>query len=97
MPQTGDQSMRTRRSGDLASNASAAAIEHLPPRLSPREGEIVDLLIMGKTYKEVAAALHISARTVEHYVERLKSRFHQPRLPALACYLAAHGLTFERH
>jgi GAF domain-containing protein len=39
-----------------------------------REREIINLLIVGQTYKEVAATIGISARTVEHYVDRLKHR-----------------------
>ena len=62
-----------------------------PPHLSRREREIVDLLIAGQTYKQVGARLDISARTVEHYVERLKQRFHHHRLCALSGYLVAHG------
>jgi len=62
------------------------------PHLSPREHQIIELLITGKTYREVASALHLSARTVEHYVEHLKHRFHQPRLAVLASYLTAHRL-----
>jgi DNA-binding CsgD family transcriptional regulator len=54
--------------------------------VSPREREILDLLAGGKTCKESAAALDISPRTVEHYVERLKLRFGQPTIPALIGY-----------
>jgi DNA-binding CsgD family transcriptional regulator len=60
--------------------------------LSPRERQIMQLLVGGKTYKEAAAALDISPRTVEHYVERMKKRFHQSRLPALTGKLAVLGL-----
>jgi DNA-binding CsgD family transcriptional regulator len=56
--------------------------------LSPRQGQIVQLLMAGKTAKEIGAALNLSTRTVEHHLERLKLRFKQPRLHALVGYLA---------
>jgi FixJ family two-component response regulator len=34
-------------------------------RLTPREREITELLVAGKSSKEIAAALHLSVRTVE--------------------------------
>jgi len=33
--------------------------------LTPREREVMELLIAGKPSKEIAAALHVSVRTVE--------------------------------
>jgi FixJ family two-component response regulator len=34
-------------------------------RITPREREVMDLLIAGKTSKEIAVAMHVSVRTVE--------------------------------
>lgn len=62
-------------------------------RLSPRQREIITLVAAGKTYKEIASILSISGRTVEHHLERLKLRFHQPRLAALVGYMITQGLT----
>jgi DNA-binding CsgD family transcriptional regulator len=62
------------------------------PHLSPREREIVTLLIDGLTVKEAAAALALSPRTVEGYLERLKHRFGKARLVALVVHLVKQGL-----
>jgi DNA-binding CsgD family transcriptional regulator len=62
-------------------------------RLSPRQREIITLVATGKTYKEIASILSISGRTVEHHLERLKLRFHQPRIAALVGYMITQGLT----
>ncbi len=62
------------------------ASQHLPPR----ERQVLDLLVAGRTCKEVASTLGLSARTVEHNVERLKLRFHQPTLHALVGYAVTH-------
>jgi DNA-binding NarL/FixJ family response regulator len=58
------------------------ATQHLPPR----EGQILNLLVAGRTCKGVAPTLALSPRTVEHSVERLKLRLHQPTLHALVGY-----------
>lgn len=42
----------------------AVTIERLA-QLTPREREVMELLIAGRTSKEVAAALHVSVRTAE--------------------------------
>jgi len=62
------------------------------PHLSKREREIVALLIAGRSVKEAAAALDLSPRTAEGYLERLKRRFGQPRLLALVVHLVKQGL-----
>ena len=62
------------------------------PHLSRREREIVALLIEGRSVKEASAALGLSPRTVEGYLERLKCRFRQPRLLALVVHLVKQGL-----
>ncbi len=59
----------------------------------PRERDIIKLGASGKTFKEIASSLGISGRTVEHYLERLKLRFHQPRRAELVGYTLTHGVT----
>ncbi|WEV78365.1 helix-turn-helix transcriptional regulator [Janibacter cremeus] len=42
--------------------------------LSEREVEVVRLVLDGKTYREVGAALFLSPRTVEHHMARIRRR-----------------------
>ncbi len=42
--------------------------------LSPQEIACIQLLPSGLTYKDIAAKLHLSPRTVEHYLESAKDR-----------------------
>lgn len=44
-------------------------------KLSNRQYHCAKLLILGKTYKEIATAFNLSVRTVEDYVEQLKIKF----------------------
>jgi len=55
--------------------------------LTPRERDIVALLVTGQTCKEVAAELTLSVHTVQHYIERLKLRFGQKTLHGLVSSL----------
>jgi len=52
------------RQARAGSTARAAVMERLA-HLTPREREVMELLIAGKTSKEIAAVLHVSVRTVE--------------------------------
>ncbi|SEH51056.1 regulatory protein, luxR family [Mycolicibacterium rutilum] len=62
--------------------AEAAAAELAPPgparpmsaRLSDREREVAELLLLGMPYRDIGAQLFISAKTVEHHVARIRRR-----------------------
>jgi FixJ family two-component response regulator len=61
---------RVRAALDADREARAAAAERAGvmrrlARLTPREREVMELLVAGKTSKEIAVALHVSVRTVE--------------------------------
>jgi two-component system response regulator FixJ len=61
---------RVRAAMELDRQARAAASERVAvtrrlTHLTPREREVVELLIAGNTSKEIAAALHVSVRTAE--------------------------------
>lgn len=39
--------------------------------LTPRENEVLTLLVQGLTYREIAATLYISGHTAREYIDRL--------------------------
>ncbi|WP_434992967.1 LuxR C-terminal-related transcriptional regulator [Arthrobacter sp. Ld5] len=45
------------------------------PALSGREREIAQLVLQGRTYREISEEIFISPRTVEHHVARIRRRF----------------------
>jgi two-component system, LuxR family, response regulator FixJ len=49
-------------------------------RLTPRERELFDLVVAGKSYKEMAVALGISPRTVEHHRAHITSKLEMDRV-----------------
>lgn len=50
-------------------------LEEPMPQLSTREHECLVLLLEGKTAKQMAQSLTLSARTVEHYIDNIKNKF----------------------
>jgi two-component system, LuxR family, response regulator FixJ len=62
---------------DRASRASAAesaVVNERIAHLTPREREVMELLLAGKTSKEIATALRVSVRTVEGHRRRVLSK-----------------------
>lgn len=52
-------------------------------RLTPREREVLELVVHGRHNREIAAALGISPRTVEVYKARVMDKLQVDRLPDL--------------
>ncbi len=66
----------------------------LAARLTPREREILQLLVQGSTTKDIAGRLHIAPNTVRSHVQALLSKLQvHSRLEAVA-FATRHGLTF---
>lgn len=62
-------------------------------RLSPREREILQLVVEGQASVDIAAALSISPRSVETYRRRLMQKLGITNLPDLVKFAISHGLT----
>jgi DNA-binding CsgD family transcriptional regulator len=60
--------------------------------LSPREKEIVQLLAIGKSNKEISTALNISVKTVETYRARILLKLQLHTIGDLVMYAVRHGL-----
>ncbi len=61
--------------------------------LSPREREIVQLVVEGKSSAEIAEILLISPKTVETYRSRLMHKLGIEDIPTLVKFAIQHGLT----
>ncbi len=51
-----------------------AAPSGSPAKLSDREREVAELLLLGMPYRDIGGQLFISAKTVEHHVARIRRR-----------------------
>jgi DNA-binding CsgD family transcriptional regulator len=61
--------------------------------LTAIEGEILKLVVEGKSNAKVAALLGLSPRTVETYRARLMRKLGVDNLPDLVKYAIRHGIT----
>lgn len=59
--------------GSTQAPAASTAVEPNGP-LSPREREVAELVLQGKTYTEIGATIFISPRTAEHHIARIRRR-----------------------
>jgi DNA-binding NarL/FixJ family response regulator len=62
-------------------------------RLSPREREVLQLVVEGKTSAEIAEILFLSPKTVDTYRSRLMQKLGVHDIPALVKFAIQHGLT----
>jgi DNA-binding NarL/FixJ family response regulator len=73
---------------------SQAALARSPlERLSPREREILQLVVEGKSSAEIAERLFLSAKSIETYRSRLMQKLGIGDLPNLIKFAIQHGLT----
>jgi RNA polymerase sigma factor (sigma-70 family) len=61
--------------------------------LSPREREILQLVVEGKSSAEIAIILSLSQKTVETYRSRLMQKLNIKNIPSLVKFAIQHGLT----
>lgn len=71
------------RESEWEDEESIAAFERLLPTLTPREREVMDLVVAGRHNREIAALLGISARTVEVHKANLQAKLHVENVPDL--------------
>jgi len=62
-------------------------------RLSPREWEVLQLVVDGESNSEIADILCLSSKTVETYRSRLMQKLNIGDLPSLVKFAIQHGLT----
>jgi DNA-binding CsgD family transcriptional regulator len=60
--------------GAGAESRQGAPARPVSTRLSDREREVAELLLLGMPYRDIGAQLFISAKTVEHHVARIRRR-----------------------
>ncbi len=67
--------------------------EHPLERLSPRERQVMKLIVEGSTSNEVAALLGVSPKSVDTYRSRLMAKLQIDDLPGLVKFAIRHGVT----
>ena len=67
--------------------------DHPLERLSPRERQVLKLIVEGNTSNEVAALLGVSSKSIDTYRSRLMAKLGIDDLPGLVKFAIRHGLT----
>jgi DNA-binding NarL/FixJ family response regulator len=78
---------------DYVRQRQAAEAEGPLARLSPREWEVLQLVVEGESNADIADALSLSVKTVETYRSRLMQKLGIGDLPSLVKFAIQHGLT----
>lgn len=78
---------------DYVRQREAAGAKSPLARLSPREREVLQLVVEGKSSAEIADMLSLSLKTIETYRSRLMRKLGISDLPGLVKFAIQHGLT----
>ena len=72
------ETFRSREAADAAGTSAARASSAFPDEesLTPREEQVLELLVEGFSYKEISQRLGISTSTVGTYVQRIYEKLH---------------------
>jgi DNA-binding NarL/FixJ family response regulator len=78
---------------DYVRQRQAAKAKSPLARLSPREWEILQLVVEGQSSNAIATTLSLSPKTIETYRSRLMAKLGIGDLPTLVKFAIQHGLT----
>ena len=73
-------------------SSETARPEHIPEPLSAREIEVLGLIVTGKSNREIAGALTISANTVANHVKSILAKTGAANRTEAASYAVKNGL-----
>jgi len=81
---------------DLAAGVEKAPVEQAEAKLSPREGEVLQLVAQGATNKEIADSLFISENTVKTHLQNIMEKLHLANRSQAAAYAVKKGLVPDK-
>jgi RNA polymerase sigma factor (sigma-70 family) len=87
------QKISDRLIDDYVRQRQDAEVKSPLTRLSPREREVLQLVVEGKSSADIANVLALSVKTVETYRTRLMQKLGIGDLPGLVKFAIQHGLT----
>jgi DNA-binding NarL/FixJ family response regulator len=79
--------------GEFRRMAAAPAVTPEVPALTERETEVLRMVATGLSYKQIAARLVLSHRTVQNHVQNTLGKLHLHNRVELVRYAIEHGLT----
>ncbi len=81
---------------DLTAGVERESIEKADAKLSPREGEVLQLVAHGATNKEIGDSLFISENTVKTHLKNIMDKLHLANRSQAAAYAIKRGLVHYR-
>ncbi|MFC1953041.1 response regulator [Chloroflexota bacterium] len=81
---------------DLAAGAEKGPVKRAEADLSPREGEVLQLVAQGATNKEIADSLFISENTVKTHLQNILDKLHLVNRSQAAAYAVKKGLVSDK-
>ena len=88
--------VRSDPKGAESPNAHGEGNGQPPAELSPRQTEIITYVAEGYTYKEIAAKLAISERTVNYHMAEILNKLHLQNRAQVIAHATRHGLIRTR-
>ena len=90
----------TRRSGDTerVRHGEAETVRHAQAekvQLTERQGQVLELVAQGLSYKEIGARLHLSPRTVKYHMAEIMNLLHLEHRAQVLAYAGKSGMTFK--
>ena len=89
----GRQYLCTALAGSVGGSATFARTPGPVDSLSPREQQVLQMVVEGKTSSEIAHILCLSPKSVETYRNRLMKKLGVENIPSLVKFALEHGLT----
>ena len=81
---------------DLSAGVEKESIQEADSDLSPREGEVLQLVAQGATNKKIADSLFISENTVKTHLRNIMEKLHLANRSQAAAYAVKRGLTSDK-
>ncbi len=81
---------------DLTAGTERESAEQADANLSPREGEVLQLVAQGATNKEIADSLFISENTVKTHLRNIMEKLHLANRSQAAVYAVRKGLVHHQ-
>jgi two-component system nitrate/nitrite response regulator NarL len=81
---------------DLSIGVDRKPVEEANADLSPREGEVLQLVAKGATNREIADALFISENTVKTHLQNIMEKLHLANRSQAAAYAVEKGLVPDK-
>jgi len=94
----GDSDTRRRGDTERVRHGEAETVRHAQAekvQLTERQGQVLELVAQGLSYKEIGARLHLSPRTVKYHMAEIMNLLHLEHRAQVLAYAGKSGMMFK--